>query len=216
MAVAQRMRWLAYIPLRVALLLGVMALGLLGVVQADSRSQPLPLTPAAFFGTLTIAGSPAVVGTVVCGRIGGVDKGCITTTVAGEYGGAGAGDPKLIVQSGPLDIDATIQFFVTPPGTVGGLASQTGVFLIGIITVLDLSLPTKPADIPPTPTPTSRPSMPPRYGANRAYWPFIRVGTWRRTVWAACRVLVRGKPRRHGNDRPAPGAAGRRPGPVRR
>ena len=139
------MRWLAYIPLRVALVLGVMALGLLGVVQAGSQAQTTPLLPASFHGTLTVPGG-APVGTVVCGRIDGVDKGCITTTQSGQYGGAGGGIAKLVVQGGNTDVGKPIQFFVTPPGTVGGLASQTGVFSIGVITVLDLSLPARPAD----------------------------------------------------------------------
>ena len=88
MAVVQRMRWLAYTPLRVALLLGVVTAGLLGVVRAQ------PLIPAAFHGTLTVPGG-APAGTVVCGQIDGVDSGCITTTAAGLYGGPGAADLKL-------------------------------------------------------------------------------------------------------------------------
>ena len=155
MAVAQRMRWLAYIPLRVALLLGVMALGLLGVIQA----QAIPPVPMAFHGTLTIAGSPAAIGTVVCGRIDGVDKGCITTTESGQYGGSGGADPKLIVQSVAADIDKPIQFFVTPPGTVGGLAFETGSLGVGDITELNLSLATAAAPTAAAaPTPTSAPA----------------------------------------------------------
>ncbi len=155
MAVAQRMRRLAYIPLRVALLLGVMALGVLGVVQAGPHPQTTPLLPASFHGTLTIAGSPAAVGTEVCGRIDGVDKGCITTTQSGQYGTAGGGQPKLVIQGDNLS-GKTIQFFVTPPGTVGGLASQTDVFSIGLITELGLTLATTPAPVA-TPTPTPGP-----------------------------------------------------------
>ena len=146
------MRWLAYIPLRVAILLGVMALGVMGVVRAGS--QPQPLIPASFHGTLTIAGSSAVAGTVVCGRIDGVDKGCITTTQSGLYGGPAGPDSKLPVQGSVTDIGKTIEFFVTPPGTVGGLAAETATFEPGGDGALNLTLATTPAALPaPTPTP---------------------------------------------------------------
>ena len=133
-----------------------------GVVLASP--QPQPLFPAAFHGTLTIAGSSAATGTEVCGRIGGVDKGCITTTQSGQYGGAGGGDAKLIVQSDAADIGATISFFVTPPGTVGGLAPESVAYTPGDVQELNLTLATAPAPTPastptpgPTPTPTPAP-----------------------------------------------------------
>ena len=144
------MRWLAHIPLRVALLLGVLALGTFGIVRA--QSEPVPPTPSYFHGTLFIAGSPAAVGTVVCGRIGGVDKGCITTTVSGQYGGAGGAELKLSVQGSATEIDALIAFFVTPPGTVGGLAAETNVFDPGEGGVQDLTLATTPAAVPTPPS----------------------------------------------------------------
>ena len=103
---AQHVRWLAYIPPRVALLMGAALLGSSGVSQARPNLQIPPL-PSEFHGTLTIAGSPAATGTEVCGHIDGADKGCITTTQSGQYGGAGGGNPKLVVQSAAADIGKT-------------------------------------------------------------------------------------------------------------
>ena len=150
------MTWLTYTPLRAALLLGVMALGMLGVVHAGPQSQTMPLIPASLHGTLTIAGSPAAAGTVVCGRIDGVDKGCITTTEDSLYGGPAGPDSKLAIRGEPTDIGKTIEFFVTPPGTVGGLAAETAVFDPGESEELNLSLATTPAPVAtPTPTPVA-------------------------------------------------------------
>ena len=150
MVVTQPMRWLAHNTLRVALPVGVAVLGLLGVVQA----QGIPPLPATFHGTLTVPGAAAA-GTVVCGRIDGVDKGCITTTETGQYGAAGGGRAKLVVQSDVADVGKTIEFFVTPPGTVGGLAVETSTFVPTLITKLDLSLLTRPADVPKDKPPTT-------------------------------------------------------------
>lgn len=71
----------------------------------------MPPLPHAFYGTLTVAGEPATVGTVVTAKIGGVEYGSITTTVVGQYGGSGAFDEKLTV-SGEIEIGAAISFYV--------------------------------------------------------------------------------------------------------
>jgi len=71
----------------------------------------MPTMPHAFYGTLTIAGSPAAVGTVVTAEVDEVQCGSITTTVAGQYGGSGAFDEKLTV-TGEIETGAAISFFV--------------------------------------------------------------------------------------------------------
>jgi len=71
----------------------------------------MPTLPHAFYGTLTITGSPAPVGTVVTAKVNDVQCGSITTTVAGQYGGSGAFDPKLTV-TGEIENGATIEFYV--------------------------------------------------------------------------------------------------------
>ncbi len=71
----------------------------------------IPTLPHAFYGTLTIGSSPAPVGTVVTAKVNDVQCGSITTTVAGQYGGSGAFDPKLTV-TGEIETGATISFFI--------------------------------------------------------------------------------------------------------
>jgi len=71
----------------------------------------IPTLPHAFYGTLTVVGSPAAVGTVVTAKVDDVECGSITTTVEGQYGGSGAFDPKLTV-SGEIATGAEIKFYV--------------------------------------------------------------------------------------------------------
>jgi hypothetical protein len=99
----------------------------------------IPPIPHAFYGTLTISGSPAAVGTVVKAKVGGVECGSITTTMAGQYGGSGAFDPKLTV-SGEIATGATIYFYAN-----NNVANQTYAFNPGAVTQLNLTV-TPPAD----------------------------------------------------------------------
>jgi len=87
----------------------------------------MPAIPHAFYGTLTIAGSPAAVGTVVTAEVDDVQCGSITTTVAGQYGGSGAFDPKLSV-TGEIETGATISFKVNgnPTGEAYDYAFSPG------------------------------------------------------------------------------------------
>jgi len=93
----------------------------------------LPSIPHAFYGTLTVGGSDAPVGTVVMAKVGGVQCGSITTTVAGQYGGSGAFDAKLAV-TGEIETGATISFFVNDVDT-----TQTYAFSPGGVTELNLT-----------------------------------------------------------------------------
>ena len=104
----------------------------------------IPTMPHAFYGTLTINGSPAPVGTVVTAKVGDVECGSITTTVAGQYGGSGAFDEKLCV-TGEIATGATINFYAG-----GSQAAETYAFSPGAVTELNLTV-TPPADTtPPT------------------------------------------------------------------
>jgi hypothetical protein len=94
----------------------------------------IPTIPHAFYGTLTINGSPGAVGTVVTAKVGGVECGSITTTVQGQYGGSGAYDPKLTV-SGEIATGATINFYAG-----SNLANQTYAFSPGAVTQLNLTV----------------------------------------------------------------------------
>ena len=93
----------------------------------------IPTMPHAFYGTLTVGGSAAAVGTVVTAKVGGVECGSITTTVEGQYGGSGAFDEKLAV-TGEIANGATIYFYVG-----GSEANETYPFSSGDVTELDLT-----------------------------------------------------------------------------
>ena len=120
----KRLLWLLSPLLMLALLIGNIS------VYADVPPPPHP-----FYGTLTIAGSPAPIGTVVTAEVANVQVGSITTTVAGQYGGSGAFDEKLVV-SGDIETGATISFKIN-----GDLADQTYAFSPGADpTELDLTV----------------------------------------------------------------------------
>jgi hypothetical protein len=104
----KRMRKWLLLPLIIAALL----------LCAIPAYADIPTLPHAFYGTLTILGSPAPVGTVVTAEVNSVQCGSITTTVAGQYGGSGAFDPKLTV-TGEIETGATISFKVngSPTGS---------------------------------------------------------------------------------------------------
>jgi len=125
--------WLFYPLIIVALLLCALP------AHAD-----IPTMPHAFYGTLTVGGSSAAVGTVVTAKVGGVECGSITTTVEGQYGGSGAFDEKLAV-TGEIATGATIYFYA---GT--SVAEETYAFSSGDVTELNLTVTPAPDITPPT------------------------------------------------------------------
>jgi len=108
----------------------------------------IPTMPHAFYGTLTIAGSPAAVGTVVTAKVNDVQCGSITTTVAGQYGGSGAFDEKLTV-TGEIETGADISFFIN--GTATGQAYDYD-FSPGAVTEHNLAVTPTDDTIPPSVT----------------------------------------------------------------
>jgi len=100
---------------------------------ADTLTS-IPSIPHAFYGAVTVGGSDAPVGTVVAAKVGGVQCGSITTTVAGQYAGSGAFDAKLTV-TGEIDTGATISFFINGVDT-----TQTATFIPGGVTELNLTV----------------------------------------------------------------------------
>jgi len=88
---------------------------LLTLCATPVYAQSIPPLPNAFYGSVTINGSPAGVGTEVEARGTGVLTGIagnpVTTTVAGIYGTSNPFEPRLIVQ-GDIDEGATITFYV--------------------------------------------------------------------------------------------------------
>jgi len=96
-------------------------------------SADQPLLPCEFYGTVTISGSNAPVGSTITALIGGEAHGSFTTTVAGVYGGSGNWDPRLLVNGDASDIGRTISFRVN-----GNPAGETAVFAAGTTNHLDL------------------------------------------------------------------------------
>jgi len=98
-----------FVPL---LLAALVAAALWGVLPAWAQD---PTLPHAFWGMVEIAGQPAPVGTQVEGRGTNVRTGIpynpLITTKAGEYGGPGLFDPKLLVQGEILE-GTPIVFYV--------------------------------------------------------------------------------------------------------
>ena len=83
-----------------------------------------PTVPHVFYGTVTINGADATVGTVVSAKVGGVDCGSYTIEVAGHYGNLDERD-YLTVQ-GDISNGAEIEFLVN-----GIYTGQTAIFEAG-------------------------------------------------------------------------------------
>jgi hypothetical protein len=94
---------------RMLCILTIAAIVLIGTVAAA------PVLPESFHGSVFLNGNPAPIGTVIIAKINSEERGNITTTVIGVYGGTGMDDPKLNVQSTEDDVNAgnaTVTFFV--------------------------------------------------------------------------------------------------------
>jgi len=127
----------------------------------------VPALPHAFYGSVTINGSPAPVGTSVEARGTGVTTGIegnpITVTESGQYGGPGGFDPKLAVQGDILG-GATIYFYVNGVST-----GETAEWHSGETTSLPLSvtIAAPPAPSPPgAPRDEEEPTAPPEIWTN--------------------------------------------------
>ena len=104
----------------------VASLAMLAIVQGS------PPTPHLFYGSVLINGEDAPVGTVISAEVGGMPQGTTTVTTAGQYGGPGAEDDKLVVSD-----PGTILFYVQ-----GVPANETSTFSSGAVTELPLTFPT--------------------------------------------------------------------------
>ena len=115
---------------RILCVLIIAAIVLIGTVAAA------PVIPEEFSGYVYLNGNPAPAGTVIVAKINGETRGEITTTVVGQYGGAGNFEPRLYVNSTEAEATAgnvTITFFV------GGVqAFQTVPYKSGNSEKLDL------------------------------------------------------------------------------
>jgi len=93
-----------------------------------------PQLPHIFYGDVTNDGNDLPVDTVIIAKVDGVEKGRITVSVAGEYGGPNALDGKLLVQGGLNGTDV-VKFYIG-----NNVANGTGVhFTSGDVENLDLT-----------------------------------------------------------------------------
>ncbi|KAF5060572.1 hypothetical protein DSECCO2_324260 [anaerobic digester metagenome] len=125
----------------------ILILGLVAV--AAGAGDPAPVLPHVFYGGVTIAGSPAPVGTEITARIGGIECGSIQIVDAGQYGSHDESlGNRLVVAATADQAREAIAFFVN-----GVAAQETANFTSGAVTALDLSAAAGES----TPTPTSTP-----------------------------------------------------------
>ncbi|MGA9349123.1 MAG: hypothetical protein WBW48_10000 [Anaerolineae bacterium] len=142
-------------------------------VTTPAMAQPPPI-PHSFYGAVEINGEPAPVGTQVEARGTGVQTGVsgnpITVTQAGQYGGPGGFDPKLVVQ-GEIADGTPIYFYVNGApaqcAVPGGPWQESYPFRSGAVTELNLRVlqptatPTTTATNTPTSAPTNTPTSTP-------------------------------------------------------
>lgn len=101
-------------------------------------SAGAPALPCEFYGTVTIDGSPAPVGTILSAKINEAERGRYTLEEAGMYGGPGTFDQRLkvVAEEGDLsDGSAQITFWID-----GQKAWQETAFKPGVSMKLDLSI----------------------------------------------------------------------------
>jgi len=117
---------------------GVALILLLGLVAgAAGAGAQIPVLPHEFYGSVTIAGSPAPAGTVITASIGGTECGSVQVVDAGRYGYPDwRRGGRLSVTASADQAGETISFFV---GEVA--AQETATFVSGEVTALDLSVP---------------------------------------------------------------------------
>lgn len=85
-----------------------------------------PPPPAAYYGTVTVNGTPAPAGVTVVARIDGEVRGTITTGQRGTYGGPGAFAAKLIVHGSTADEGAPVTFSVAGEPATTTVSWQSG------------------------------------------------------------------------------------------
>jgi len=111
---------------------------LLTLCAVPVYANGIPPLPHFFYGSVTVNGDPAMVGTKVeargTGVATGVDGNPVTVTTAGIYGTSNPFEPRLVVQ-GDIDKGATITFYIS-----GEPADQTAEWHSGETTQLNLSI----------------------------------------------------------------------------
>ena len=118
---------------RAGILLAVILVCLL-VAPALPASADITL-PEEFYGDIIVNGRAAPAGTVITAKIGSAERGSITTTASGQYGGPGTFDSRLVVAGEESEVGETITFWIS-----GCRAEQTAVYEPGESRELDLTV----------------------------------------------------------------------------
>jgi len=92
-----------------------------------------PQLPHIFYGNVTNGGAVVPVNTIIIAKVDGVEKGRVTVSVAGEYGGPNALDKKLLVQ-GSFSSSDVVKFYIGD-----NVADQEVLFSTGVVRNLDLT-----------------------------------------------------------------------------
>jgi len=82
------------------------------VFNVSAQEDNNPQLPHLFYGTSMVDGKDMSIGTVIIAKVGGEEKGRITTTEVGKYGGISADQDKLLIQGG-IEDEAIIEFYVS-------------------------------------------------------------------------------------------------------
>lgn len=93
-----------------------------------------PLIPAGYYGSITVNGQPASPGTTIIAKMGGAERGNITTTTSGSYGGPEGPSQKLAVIGYEGDNGSIVTFYVKNVA-----AQQTTTWISGEIKQVDLT-----------------------------------------------------------------------------
>ncbi len=110
----------------------------------------VPPLPAEFYGKVTVDSAPASVGTALIAKINDQVRGKLALTTAGQYGGTGIFDDKLVVAATEDDLksgNAIISFYIGDQK-----ADQTVPFEPGVAKELDLTIGNFGADFTANPT----------------------------------------------------------------
>ncbi|MGB9803084.1 Ig-like domain-containing protein [Desulfofundulus sp.] len=112
----------------------VLALLLIMFLPVVAIAQESPVPPAAYYGTVMLNGQPAPAGTVIVAKIGNEIRGQITVEYAGQYGGPGPLDPKLLVKGAVGDEGRQVSFEVS-----GIMAKEMVAFKPGQVEEINLT-----------------------------------------------------------------------------
>lgn len=101
-------------------------------------SAGAPALPSEFYGTVTVNGAPAPVGTILSAKINDAERGQYVLTEAGKYGGPGTFDQRLKIVAEESDVSGgnpKVTFWID-----GQKAWQETTFQPGVSLNLDLSV----------------------------------------------------------------------------